>query len=71
MRIFAVLGTAPCGTDRLSLLEIEHVDMLLSFHDYKRSYHSLHDLCADLLSAHAHLPDHLSTTTKGQRHVLL
>ena len=41
MRVFAVLGSAPLGADRLSLLECGQQDVMLSFFDYGHSYQSL------------------------------
>jgi len=41
MKIYAVLGSAPLGADRISLVECEQLDVMLSFFDYGKSFVSL------------------------------
>ncbi len=44
MKIYAVLGSAPLGADRISLVECNQRDVMLSFFDYGKSFVSLSSL---------------------------
>ena len=41
MRIYAVLGSAPLGADRLSFIETNEHRVLISFFDYGKSFKDL------------------------------
>ena len=52
MRVFATLGSAPLGADRLSLVEINHPDLLLSFYDHGKGFKTLSTLAIQLREKH-------------------
>jgi hypothetical protein len=59
MLVYLVLGTAPLGVDRLSLLEVGHDAAMLSFCDYGSAFDTLSSLIAQLERKQ---DDHLSQT---------
>lgn len=54
MRVFAVLGSAPLGRDRLSLKEINQRDVLISFFDYGKAFQDLASIDHQLTEKHQH-----------------